>query len=74
MKATLGPRSVRYVRYSLAEWAAVEAAAAQAHVPPSTYVRHVSVRAAHRSIARPRGTRVPRSRTSGTTDEPEPSP
>ena len=45
------PRSVRYVRYDPAEWAAVEAAAAQEQVPPSTYVRCVSVRAARRNIA-----------------------
>ena len=45
-------RGVRHVRFNPAEWAAVEAAAEQKQIPPSTYVREASVRVARRSIGR----------------------
>ena len=70
------PRSVRYVRYGPAEWAAVVAAAAQEQVPPSTYVRRVSVGAARHTIARAgdRQARSPEELGPATADELEETP
>jgi len=44
-------RIVRHVRYGPAEWAVIEAAASEKQVPPSSFVRSVSVRAARQIIA-----------------------
>ena len=51
MQNSAVPRRVRHVRYGPAEWAVVEAAASEQQVPPSTFVRSVSVRAARLTIA-----------------------
>ena len=45
------PRIVRHVRYGPAEWAVIEAAASEKQVPPSSFVRNVSVRSARQIIA-----------------------
>lgn len=44
-------RDVRGVRYSDAEWAVIEAAAAAHETYPSTFVRQASLEAARRELA-----------------------